>query len=230
MLFNQHMKKETIIISLGGSIVVPDKIDTVFLKKFKKLIIGLKNKQIILVVGGGKTARKYIRAADKFNVKNTEKDWIGIMATRINAQLVKAIFSKTAYKEVIYDPTKKKRFDENILVSAGYKPGWSTDYVAALLAKKHNAKYMINLSNIYHVYDKDPRKYKNAKKIEQMSWQDMQKIVGTKWIPGKNIPFDPIATKVCKKNKIKVIITKGTDIANLKKIFTGKRAKCTMIE
>ena len=185
------------------------------------------NSKVILVVGGGDSARKYINAAKKFNVKSKDADWIGIMATRINAELVRAVFNSD---EVIYDPTKIIKSNKKIIIAAGYKPGWSSDYVAAMLAKKIKADYLLNLSNIYHVYNKNPSKFKDAIAYDKLSWKEMQKIVGTKWTPGLNVPFDPIATKLCKLNKMKVIITKGTDIINLKKLLQEKKAKCTVIE
>lgn len=224
------MKK--VVISLGGSIVNPDGIDIDFIKKFKKLILNYtaNGNKVILVVGGGATARKYIESVKSLNLDFKEKDMLGIMATRINAQLVKSVFGKSAYKDVIYDPTKNKNFRESVLIAAGYKPGYSSDYVAAILARNLNAHVLFNLSNIYYVYDKDPNKYKDAVKIENIDWKGMQKIVGSKWVPGLNLPFDPIASKFCGKNKIEVVITKGTDLVNFKKILDNKKAKATRIK
>ncbi|MGM0609147.1 MAG: UMP kinase, partial [Candidatus Muiribacteriota bacterium] len=131
------MKNSSIVISLGGSIVVPDDIDSQFLADFKKLITEFsKTKKVILVVGGGKTARSYIDSLNNFEIDDTQKDWIGIMATRLNAQLVKAVFDEIAVKKVVYNPEEKIVFDNKVLVAAGYKPGWSTDYVSTLLALK----------------------------------------------------------------------------------------------
>ena len=97
----------TVIISLGGSLIVPDEIDVSFLKSLRKLILSL-DEQVILVTGGGKTARKYIEAAKQFKeLKHEDFDWIGIHSTRLNAQLVKIIFKDIAYEKVVKNPTSK---------------------------------------------------------------------------------------------------------------------------
>ncbi|MGM0607378.1 MAG: UMP kinase, partial [Candidatus Muiribacteriota bacterium] len=127
-------------------------------------------------------------------------------------------------------PEEKIVFDNKVLVAAGYKPGWSTDYVSTLLALKFNSDYLINLSNIYHVFDKDPNKFSDAVKLEKTDWKTMQQIVGTEWTPGLNAPFDPIATKLCRDKNFRVIISKGTDLNNLEKILYNQPAKCTIIK
>jgi uridylate kinase len=225
------MNENTIVISLGGSIVVPDEINASFLKGFESLIRKIsQTKKIILVVGGGKTARRYIDSLKNFEIDDVQKDWIGIMATRLNAQLVKSIFNDIASEKVVYDPEKDIKFEKRVLVAAGYKPGWSTDYVASLLAVKFNANTLINLSNIYYVFDKDPNKWSDAVRLEKTDWETMQKIVGTEWKPGLNAPFDPVTTKLCREKKLKVIITNGTDLENLSEILNDREVKCTKIE
>ena len=226
-------KKEVIVISLGGSIIAPDNIDVSFLKKFKKLIQSeiKKGKRFILITGGGKTCRRYQEASKKTGNKDANSlDWIGIKSTGLNAEVVKGMFGEQAHPEVIIDPSKKINFKKDVLVGAGWKPGWSTDYDAVLLAKQFKATRLINLSNIEYVYDKDPRKYKNAKRYEDLSWNDFIGIVGTKWVPGKNAPFDPVATKLASKLKMEVVIMKGSNIRNIKKYLSGKTFKGTLIK
>ena len=57
------MKKELVVISLGGSLIVPEKVDVKFLKEFKKIILkNTKKHKFVIVCGGGSIARKYIQA------------------------------------------------------------------------------------------------------------------------------------------------------------------------
>jgi uridylate kinase len=224
---------DNVVISLGGSIIVPEDINTDFLKKFRKLILDFirKGNRAVIVCGGGRLARKYSEAAQKINnVSDDELDWIGIKATVLNAELVKSMFGRLAYEKVVNEPNKHISTDKKIIIGSGWKPGWSTDYDAVLLAKQLRAKRIINLSNIEYVYDKDPKKYSSAKKIESLSWADFQKIVGTKWKPSANLPFDPVATKLAKEWNMEVIIAKGTDIENLKNILLQKEYKGTTIK
>ena len=213
-----------IIISLGGSVIVPETVDVNFLKKFKALILKhvKQGKKFILITGGGKTCRKYQQAAGKVNkIKTLDLDLIGIATTRLNAELVRSIFGDKAFDTVVYDPTKKCKTNKPIIIGAGWKPGCSTDKDAVLFAQAYKANKVINVSNVSYVYDKDPNKFKDAKKLKSLTWTQLQKIVGTKWIPGLNAPFDPMAAKLAKKMNLEVAMT-AKDLANLDKIIQGK--------
>jgi uridylate kinase len=227
-------KKKTYIISLGGSLIVPKGgIDWRFLKKFRQLIIEQvkKGKRFYIIAGGGKTCRDYNTAANKVaRVTPDDLDWLGIHASRLNAHLLKTIFHDVAYKEVIKNPTIHFSTDKNILIGGGWKPGWSTDYVATMIAQEYEVKTVINLSNIEYVYDKDPAKYKTAKKIEKIDWKNFRKIVGDKWIPGLNMPFDPIASKKADHLNLKVVIMDGGKLLNLRKLLDHNIVKGTIIK
>jgi uridylate kinase len=230
------MDKKTIIISLGGSLIVPEEIDWKFVKKFKALIEEqIKNGyKFILITGGGKTARKYIDAAAKVDdITDDDKDWIGIHATRMNAHFIRTIFRSHAHPRINKNPHDLEdfyNFKEDILVAAGWRPGFSTDFDAVLLAKYLNIKTLINLSNIDYVCDKDPRKFPDAKKIENISWVEFRKMVGDKWDPGMSAPFDPIASKEAQEIGLEVAILNGNNIANLKKYLEGGKANGTIIK
>ncbi len=219
------------VISLGGSIIAPDNIDVKFLKKFRKLILAYikKGNKVIIVTGGGKTCRNYQNAARKVTkISDYDLDWVGTIATRLNGELVRAIFSKYAYKQVLPN-LKKVKTNKPIIVGAGVEPGHSSDYDTAVLAKLYKATEIINLSNVYYVYDKDPRKYKNAKKLPRLSWKQFFNLFVKGFKPGMHIPFDQKASKLAQKHKIKVVVTKGTDLGNLKKILYDKKFKGTLI-
>ena len=227
------------VLSVGGSIVTPDKPDFDFLDKFSKTIRTWLSqdlsRKLIMVIGGGAPARDYQNAYRKVcdlrkaSAKNDEADWIGIMATRLNAQLVKAVFEDLCPNPVIYDPTTVDMFGGQILVAAGWKPGFSTDNDAVVLAERFSGNLVVNLSNIAKVYTDDPKKNPEAKPIDSISWEDFIKIVGTEWVPGKNTPFDPIASQRAQKAGIKVICAAGNDIENLENILNGKNFKGTVI-
>ncbi len=222
-----------VVLSLGGSIIVPEKIDIAFLKKFRKIILDFVNKgnKVVIVAGGGHTCRVYQKAAAEINSKATQEnlDWIGIKTTKLNAELIRAIFSKHAYEEVMDDPDEKIKTDKPIVVGSGWKPGCSSDWDTVRLAVNLGIDTVVNLSNIEYVYDKDPNKHKDAKKIEEMTWKQMQEIVGIKWTPGANLPFDPVAAKEAAKEGLKVVIMNGTDLENLKNFLEGKKYKGTTI-
>lgn len=230
---NQKIMSQHFIISLGGSLINPGEVDVGFLKKFKALIEDrvTHGDRFIIVTGGGKICRQYQTALAKIRKTTvTDLDWIGTHTTRFNAQLVRLMFNQLAYKEIVLDPGQKVKTTAPILIGAGWKPGHSSDYDAVELAKTYGARTIINLSNIDYAYTKDPRKFKDAQKIETISWNEFQKIVGTKWNPGLNVPFDPIASKLASQAHLKVIITNGKNVPNLKKILEGKKFVGTTIQ
>ncbi len=219
------MKKNWQIISLGGSLVCPEDPDFNFLKPFRDFILRWvkKGERFVIFVGGGKICRKYQKIAKEIG-ENQSKilDEIGISATILNATLVKSIFGRNSFSEVLVDPTKKIKTNKKILVFGGYKPGWSTDFDAILMAKTLNQKLVLNLSNIDFVYDKDPNRFQDAKPIRKISFSELKKIIGRKWIPGGNFPLDPIALRLAEKEKIKVVILNGRNFENLEKFMRNE--------
>jgi uridylate kinase len=225
------------VISLGGSIVAPDGVDERFLRDFAGLIRGFieadAQRRFIFVVGGGGPARAWqnaYRNVSGDNMRNDEADWIGIMATRLNAQLVKAVMAEWCFREVVTDPTEAEPIKGNVLVAAGWKPGFSSDNDAVLLAERFGADTVINLSNIEKVYTDDPKKNPDALPLDRVSWQDFRAMVGDEWVPGKNVPFDPIASRHAEKIGLTVICAAGRNLENLRNILSGGEFVGTRIE
>lgn len=223
---------KTIVISLGGSIIVPDKVDVKFLKSFRKLVEKFVKKGYCFAIycGGGTLARDYQKAASSVSkLGQKELDWLGIHATWLNADLLIKVFGNLAGECFIIDPTKKVKSNKKVLIAAGWKPGWSTDYDAVLLAKNLGAKAVINMTNVDYVYDKDPKKSRNAKPIKETTWKQLRKLVGSKWSAGLNMPFDPIASKAAEKSRLSVYII-GKNLKNLENLLKEKKFKGTKIE
>ncbi len=215
------------VLSVGGSIVAPDKVDTVFLTNFKQAIIEYLNedleRKLVFVVGGGGPARSYQKAYREIveQPDTDSQDWIGIMATRLNGELLKGVFGDECPDPVVTNPTSIKKFNGRILVAAGWKPGFSTDNDSVLLAENIGADQVINLSNISKVYSADPKIDSTAVPLDNISWSEMRTLVGDKWTPGVNVPFDPVATKRASELNLTVITAAGNDIENMKKILVG---------
>jgi len=229
------MQEPPIVVSVGGSLIVPNGgINTDFLTKLNKLIREevAKGKRFLLVAGGGRIARHYRDAGKAVigNVTDEDLDWLAIHTTRLNAHLLRTIFQDIANPRIIenYDH-KLEDWQQPLAIGAGWKPGWSTDYDAVILARDYGANIIINMSNIDWVYDKDPGKHTDAKPLEKISWDEMEKLVGDRWSPGFNAPFDPIATKLAKKLKLTVVIANGNNLTNIQKIINKESFKGTVI-
>ena len=225
---------KTLVMSLGGSLIAPDKIDTTFLKKFRQVILNYvkRGNRVILITGGGNTCRNYQKAATQVYLKatNEDLDWIGISSTKLNAELVRSIFGDLAYEKVLGNPARKVKTSKKVVIGAGYAPGSSSDKDAVILAKTYGAKTVINLSNITYVYDKDPSKFSDAKPQKEMRWKEFLKLVGNKWVPGAHVPFDPVASRLAAERKMKLVVMKGSDLTNLSNFLSEKGFKGTVVE
>ena len=226
--------KETIIISLGGSLMAPGdptspagfdgaRIDLGFLKNFRHVIQEYIGKyKFFIIVGGGKIARIYQKALLEFGAKANDRDWIGINVTRLNAEVIKQMFEGNCHKETIVDPNVKVKSNKDIVVGAGWKPGWSTDYDAVLIAKNHGIKKIINLTNVDYVYDKNPSEFSDAKPFKDIDWKSFERIVGDKWSPGTSAPFDPVASRLAARLKLKVVMINGKNLDRLEDFLNNK--------
>lgn len=218
-------ERERVVVSVGGSLIVPDGIDTDFLSRFKALILEKVQRgfSFTIIAGGGKTARRYQDAANAVTpLSRQDLDWIGIHGTRLNAQLLRNIFVGYAHPQIIKNPTIDIEAEEPIIIAAGWQPGWSTDYCAVLVAKNLGARRLVNLSNIDYVYDSDPKKNPSAKKIEKISWPDFRALIPKDWDPGLSSPFDPIAAREAETLHLEVAIINGGKLEEFSHYLDGK--------
>lgn len=239
---------ETIVMSVGGSLIVPDQIDTTFLTNLKTLIEEQTTgrpaeaqrsetsdssanapqgagRRFIIIAGGGRTARRYQDAAAAVSeLENEDLDWLGLHATRLNGHLLLTIFRQLAHRVMVTNPDDVLDMpkDAPLIIAAGYRPGASTDLRAVQIADRVGAKKVINLSNIEYVYTDDPKKNPEAEKIEDITWEDFRKLIPESWDPGLSSPFDPVAAKEAQEKDIEVACIDGAKIDSLQNYLNGE--------
>ena len=219
-----------VIISLGGIVIVPNKVNYSYLKQFKKLILKFSKKnKVIIVCGGGHTAREYI---DSLKGKFDKKVYglIGVAATRLNARLVDGVFNREEKIPETVKEVKNKLKKHNLVICGAleYHSNMTTDGNAAELASALKAD-IINITNVKGLYNKDPKKYKNAKLIKNINFKDFNKMISKiKFHAGQHFVLDQSASKMIMKNKIKVYIV-DSNLKNLKKCLYGKSFVGTII-
>lgn len=221
------------VLALGGSVAFPQKIDVSFLAKFRSFILQhiKEGKRFVIVVGGGQITRVYQQAASQItDLRDEDKDWLGIHATRLNAHFLRTIFQGQAHPVVFDRRFKHKGFGRyRLIIASGWRPGWSTDFVAVQIALDFGLKMVCILGKPDYVYTKDPDKDKDAQPISKVTWQEYLKLIPNKWTPGLSAPVDPVAASLAQKHDLKVVVAKGTDLCNLKDVLDGKRFKGTLI-
>ena len=225
-----------VVMSVGGSLLFEKGwLNKEFLKRLNGFVRNhvARGMRFMLIAGGGQICRSYQNAAHAVisEMSDWDLDWLGIHATRLNGHLLRAIFVDIAHPRMIenYDH-KLENWVEPLVIGAGWKPGWSTDYCAVTLARDNGAKTLVNLSNINYVYDSDPKSNPQAKEIYETTWDHIKELVGDKWVPGMNTPFDPVATELARKIKLQVVVANGTNFDNLERIFNGDDFAGTIIK
>jgi len=212
-----------IVLSLGGSVIVPDKPDKAFLSKFKKFVYKIAKKEnVAIVTGGGKTARNYINALKGIASKDSQ-DNIGIKSTEINALLL--IYFLGLRQKLPSDMKEAVKFAKNrISVCGGLRLGQTSDSVAAELAAETGARLFINMTNVRGLFNKDPTKFGDAKLVRKISFDGIiARIRRIKEKPGQHFILDSKAGQIIKQNKIKTVIAYGKDLKNIENVANNKK-------
>ena len=216
-----------VVIAFGGSLIDFDKD---YFQKFKRMIEEIsKEHRLFIVVGGGRVAREYIRFAREMNLSEEELDVIGIDATRLNARLISHILK--ANREIPKTTDEARNVKSKIVVMGGTTPGHSTDAVAAELAEKIDADLLVIATDVDGIYDKDPKKYQDAKLFREISIDKLIEMCGTEWKrAGENVVIDGPALNIAKKSGYDIIVVNGKKLDNLRRAilkedFIGTKIK-----
>lgn len=224
--------KETIVIAMGGSLLIPDTIDISFLKHLKEMMKTLieQNYQVVLVIGGGKYCRHYQNAAREFNnVNDLDLDWIGIKTIHLNCELVIRSFSDLdIYENVVLKPSDILGIENGLIIVGAWEPGCSSDTDAVEIAENLKASRIINFSHTSHVYSEDPRINPDAERFDKLSWEEYIKLIPAEWTPGLSAPFDPVASRIAQEKGLTVAIL-GASIENLENYLNSNDFKGTII-
>lgn len=203
---------KTVLLKLSGEAIGskegPFDLETLdYLAKQIKALVKKKVK-VGIVVGGGNICRG--RTFEKLGVDRKKSDYIGMCATVMNSLILGEALNKNKVKNIVFTTYPVKNVTDysnnkaNSYLNRGYvcifgggtgKPFFSTDTACALRARDIKAEVILFAKNgTDGVYDKDPCKYKDAKRYETMSFNDI--------IKNKLEIIDLAAAKICKKEHI----------------------------
>jgi len=226
--------KPSIVISVGGSLIVPDLIDTHFLSSLKKLISEelASGKRFVIIAGGGRTARRYQEAAGAVSELSPEDlDWMGIHATRLNGHLLRTIFREVAHPVMITNPDDIHDVppETPLVIAAGYRPGASTDLRAVQIAERIKAQAVINLTNTDYVYTDNPKTNPAATPLTTLTWTEFMTLIPAEWDPGLSSPFDPVAARAAATLGLEVVHINGAKLPELTEYLQGNNFTGTRI-
>ena len=215
-----------VVVRIGGSVIAsppnPHLISR-YAGVLRKLY--LQNHKFVAVTGGGSIAREFIRVARDAGLNSDEQDEIAISISRVFAQILAIKFGGLTLKLI---PTS---IDEAVTVferdgrvfMGGIKPGMTTDTVAAMMASRINADMIIKATDQDGIYNKDPRKYPEAEKIDHIRFSDLPKIFkGREYKVGIHQILDPKAIEIIGREKIRTVVLNGFKPENITAVVNGE--------
>jgi uridylate kinase len=225
-----------VVVSIGGSILVPEGKDASGIASIARCLSEASSRLPLLVtVGGGSIARKYIEWGRELEADEFSLDEMGISATRMNAQLLVLALQREradvlAHPALQIPEAVRASRSHAIVVMGGTHPGHTTDAVAAMLATKARAARLVNATSVDGVYDADPRKSKEAKRFAKMTFAELLRLVSpSEYSAGSSAPFDPLGAKVLAKSRIPLAVVLGSDLSNLARAIRGEKFDGTMV-
>jgi len=210
-----------LVISLGGSVIVPDGPDSRFIRSFVRFIRRVsRRRRVFIITGGGATARRFVAAARQAGVRDQRSlHWIGVRACQLNAMMLQAAFGLPG--EAVTDRSALARTRGRTVVVAPSVPGTTSDYGSVLVARSVGASDIINLSNVDGVYTADPRTHRHARRIPSMTWTEFRRQFSGRLKPGMHVPFDPVASRLAERLGFRVIVV-GRNLNNLNRLISGR--------
>lgn len=221
---------ERVVVAFGGSVVAPDPLDPGFLGRIAERIAAWsRGRHLLVVVGGGAAARRYIAVARELAVAEEDLDRIGVAATRLNAQLVGSLLRAHgvpvhwAVPDTVETAAAQVGDDRPVVVMGGTTPGHSTDYVGAALAHESKATRLIIVTDVKGVYTSDPRSDPDAEHRPELSFDELLQIIGDReWrTAGAAGVIDGPATTLITQQQITTHVVAGDDLENLGAAVAG---------
>ena len=224
---------DTVVVSIGGSILVPDDDDKSYIVQLAKMLGEVADKvRLFVVVGGGRIARYYIRLGRALGADESYLDDVGIEVSRLNARMLIVALGDAAYHlpAESFDEALSAAKGHKIVVMGGTHPGHTTDAVSAMLGERAGAARLVNATSVDGVYTADPNKNPDAKKLDRIGFDRLQEICMQ--VPGgagPNVVFDSVGAKIVARSKIETRVVHGRALDELRKAILGEEFEGTVI-
>jgi len=219
-----------IVLKLGGSILfeglnLKRRILEYWTEKIHELSESLD--KVVVVIGGGSPARLYIGWGRNLRLSEHTCDVLGILASRINAFLMAEYMRKKLQSLKVASKIPYSIYEliplldlYDVVLCGGFIPGQSTMGVAAEVAEAISSKYLLVATDVDGVYDKDPKKYPDAKRVEKEGiGRVIRRFVEYEYSAGTYKLFDVQSLKVIQRARIWVIVFNGLDIGKSDRII-----------
>lgn len=231
------MKYKRILLKLSGESLAGDKgtgIDFEKVLRTAKEIkeVAQKGVEVAIVVGGG----NFWRGRSNQQMDRCTSDYIGMLGTTMNALALGDAFKQVGQDVRVQTGVEMRQIAEYYIKDRALKhlsnsrvvvfgcgtgsPFFSTDTAAALRAAEINADALLKATNVDAIYDKDPKKYDDAIKIEKITYLEV--------LNKKLNVMDTTATSLCMDNNIPIIVFDINKNGNLLKVVEGEKIGTTV--
>jgi uridylate kinase len=221
-----------IVVRVGGS-VVASPANPILIGKYVELLKDLKKQghEVVAIVGGGALARDFIKIAGELGLDEAKRDWAAIHVSRLFAQLFVMRLGEAGCGTVpvsldeAFDCLKRGK----IVVMGGLEPGMTTDAVAAMIGERMKADLLVKASDVDGVFTKDPKKHSDAKKIDELGFDDLSRLFEeNKHKAGIHQILDPEAVKILEKRRTKMVVVNGFKPENVLSAVKGEKIGTTI--
>ncbi len=224
---------EKVVVSLGGSVLIPGDDDARFLRDLCALLRDVSRRvRLFAVTGGGRVARYYIETGRALGVPESRLDELGIGITRVNARLLGAALKGRANPEPATSYAEAARLSRRygVVLMAGTRPGHTTDRVSASLARFVGAARIVNATSVDGVYTADPKKDPDARRLDRITFEELVRLSGEGHIAaGPSTVFDPVAARVLARDRIPLSVVEGRDLGSLEDAILGRAFRGTLV-
>ena len=236
------MSPKRVLVKFSGEALAGENghgIDTQILKYIANEIKTLVDNgiEVGIVIGGGNIVRGVTAAQDGI-IRRTAGDYMGMLATVINAVAMQEACEHAGMKVRVQTAIKMEQIAEAyiqrravrhleknrvVIFAAGTgNPFFTTDTAATLRAVEIGAEMIIKATKVDGVYDKDPNKFDDAVKLETISYdQAMTKHINV---------MDDTSIALAKDNSLPIIVCDMFKENNLLEIINGDLTNCSIVK
>jgi len=233
--------KKRVLVKFSGEALAGEEghgIDTEILKYIASEIAELHDAgiEVGMVIGGGNIIRGVTAAKDGI-IRRTTGDYMGMLATVINALAMQEALEHRGIKVRVQGAIKMEQISESFIVrraerhlekgrvvifSAGTgNPYFTTDTAATLRATEIGAQMIIKATKVDGVYDRDPAKFPDAKKLDVISYDQA--------LSDHIKVMDDTSIALAKDNKLPIVVCNMFEKGNLLKIINGDTTRCSIV-
>ncbi|KIM11651.1 MAG: uridylate kinase [Sulfuricurvum sp. PC08-66] len=236
------MGQKRVLVKFSGEALAGENghgIDTKILKfianEIKELVEA--GVEVGLVIGGGNIVRGVSAAKDGI-IKRTSADYMGMLATVINAVAMQEALEYVGLEVRLQSAIKMEQIGESFIVRRARRhlekkrvvifaagtgnPFFTTDTAATLRAVEIDAQMIIKATKVDGVYDKDPHKYPDAIKLPSLSYdQAMSDHIKV---------MDDTSIALAKENKLPIVVCDMFVAGNLLAIINGDMNRCSIVK